>query len=55
MFNNGRVVSQAQFTSWAAQEKKVYAAIAPFANRPPDKGGAPFAHSYLPEPARRAG
>jgi cytochrome c oxidase subunit II len=56
MFNNGRVVTQTQFTSWAAQEKKIYAAIAPYANKPPDQGGAPFAHSYIPQTAaRRAG
>ena len=26
-----------------------------FVNRPIDKGGLPFAYSYLPEPTRRAG
>jgi cytochrome c oxidase subunit 2 len=55
MFNNGRVVSQAQFNSWAAQERLLYASIKPYVNRPPDKGGAPFSRTYLPEPARRAG
>jgi cytochrome c oxidase subunit 2 len=55
MFNNGRVVDQAQFASWAAQEKKVYAAIQPYVNKPEAEGGAPYAHSYLPAPERRAG
>ena len=55
MFNNGRIVDSAQFRSWAAQAVKLYASIKPYANRPPDKGGAPFSHTYLPEPARRAG
>jgi cytochrome c oxidase subunit II len=50
MYNNGRVVGPAQFRSWAAQEEKIYAAIKPFMDRPPDKGGAPYAHSYLPAP-----
>ena len=55
MFNNGRVVDSAQFTSWASQQQKLYASIEPFMNKSPDKGGAPYAHSYLPEPTRRAG
>jgi len=55
MFNNGSVVPPAQFKSWAAHAVALYASIKPFANRPPDKGGAPFAYSYLPEPTRRAG
>ena len=55
MFNNGRVVAQGQFASWAAHEKKVYASIAPFVNKPEDQGGAPYAHTYLPAPDRRAG
>ena len=55
MFNNGYVVSASQFRNWAAHAVALYASIKPYANRPPDKGGAPFAYSYLPEPTRRAG
>jgi cytochrome c oxidase subunit 2 len=55
MFNNGRVVDSAQFDSWGAQQQKLYAAIEPFMNKSPDKGGAPFAHTYLPQPTGRAG
>ena len=55
MFNNGRVVSSAQFASWAAQEQKIYASIKPFMDKSPADGGAPYAHTYLPEPTRRAG
>ncbi len=55
MFNNGRVVDSSQFHSWAAQEQKIYATIKPYVNRPPDQGGAPFSHTYLPAPEVRAG
>jgi len=55
MYNNGRVVSAAQFKSWASQQQKLYAAIAPYMNRSPDKGGAPYAKTYFPAPDRRAG
>jgi cytochrome c oxidase subunit 2 len=55
MFNNGRVVDSGQFHSWAAKEKKVYAAIAPYMNKSPDDGGAPYAKTYFPQPDRRAG
>jgi cytochrome c oxidase subunit II len=55
MFNNGRVVDQAQFASWAAREKKVYASVEPYVNKPEDEGGAPYSHTYLPAPDRRAG
>jgi cytochrome c oxidase subunit II len=55
MFNNGRVVDSSEFHSWAAQQQKLYASIAPYVNKPPDEGGAPFSHTYLPEPTRRAG
>jgi cytochrome c oxidase subunit II len=55
MFSTGRVVDSAQFESWAAQEQKLYASIEPYVNKPPDQGGAPFAHTYLPQPDRRAG
>jgi|SRR5581483_591562 len=50
MFNTGHVVTQSQFNAWAAQQKKLYAAIAPYMNKPSQDGGAPFAHSYLPSP-----
>ena len=55
MFNNGYVVPASQFRNWAAHAVALYASIKPYANRPPDKGGAPFAYSYLPQPTRRAG
>ena len=55
MYNNGRVVDPAQFRSWAAQQQKLYAAIAPFMNKSPDQGGAPYSRTYLPAPDRRAG
>ena len=50
MFNNGRVVSAAQFTSWAASEEQIYASIKPYVNR-----DAPYSLTYLPDPQRRAG
>ncbi len=50
MFNNGRVVSASQFTSWAANEQKIYASIKPYVNR-----DAPYSLTYLPDPQRRAG
>jgi cytochrome c oxidase subunit II len=55
MFNNGRVVDSSQFTSWAAQAKKIYAAIEPYVNKPAADGGARYSHTYLPAPDRRAG
>ncbi|HZT94849.1 MAG TPA: cytochrome c oxidase subunit II [Gaiellaceae bacterium] len=55
MFNNGRVVDSAQFHAWAAKQQKLYAAIKPFVNKSPDQGGTPYAHTYLPQPQRRAG
>ena len=55
MFNNGFVVPPAQFALWAAHAQVLYASIKPYVNRPPDKGGAPFAYSYLPQPTGRAG
>jgi cytochrome c oxidase subunit 2 len=55
MFNNGRVVDSTQFRSWSAQAKKLYTAIAPYMNKSPDDGGAPYSKTYLPEPVRRAG
>jgi cytochrome c oxidase subunit II len=50
MYNNGRVVDQAQFNSWAAQQQKIYASVKPYMDKPADQGGAPYAHSYLPAP-----
>jgi cytochrome c oxidase subunit 2 len=55
MYNNGRIVDSAQFDSWATQQQRLYAAIEPFMNKSPDDGGAPYAHTYLPAPERRAG
>jgi cytochrome c oxidase subunit 2 len=55
MYNNGRVVDSAQFHSWASQQEKLYAAIKPFMDKPEADGGAPFGHTYLPAPERRAG
>ena len=55
MFNNGRVVDSAQFHAWASQQEKLYSTIAPFMNKSPADGGAPYAKTYLPQPDRRAG
>ena len=55
MFDNGRVMLQSQFNHWAAGALVLYKSIKPYVNRPTEKGGAPFAYSYLPEPTRRAG
>jgi cytochrome c oxidase subunit 2 len=55
MYNNGRVVDSARFQSWAVQQEQLYAAIKPFVDKPESQGGAPYAHSYLPAPERRAG
>jgi cytochrome c oxidase subunit 2 len=55
MFNNGRVVSHTAFAHWAAGALALYHSIKPYVNRPVDKGGAPFAYSYLPPPTVRAG
>jgi cytochrome c oxidase subunit 2 len=50
MYNNGRVVSQSQFTAWVSKQQALYASIKPFMDKPANQGGAPFAHSYLPAP-----
>jgi cytochrome c oxidase subunit 2 len=50
MFNTGRVVDPAQFHSWASQEEKLFASIQHYVQR-----DAPFSHTYLPAPTRRAG
>jgi cytochrome c oxidase subunit 2 len=55
MYNNGRVVTPAQFHSWSSQAKKLYTAIKPFMDKPEAQGGAPLSHTYLPAPERRAG
>jgi cytochrome c oxidase subunit 2 len=55
MFDNGFVVSPTRFAHWAAHAQALYASIRPYVNRPPDKGGAPLARSYLPQPTGRAG
>jgi cytochrome c oxidase subunit 2 len=55
MFNNGQIVDQGQFDALASQQKKLYAAIAPYMNKSPQDGGAPYSHTYLPDPQRRAG
>ncbi|MGZ4382447.1 MAG: cytochrome c oxidase subunit II [Gaiellaceae bacterium] len=55
MFNNGRVVDAAQFQAWASQQTRIYASIKPYMDKPESQGGAPYAHTYLPAPQRRAG
>jgi cytochrome c oxidase subunit II len=55
MFNNGRVVDSATFAKWSAKEQKIYAAVKPYVNKPEEEGGAPYSHTYLPAPDRRAG
>ncbi|MGH3054545.1 MAG: hypothetical protein ACRDL7_06160, partial [Gaiellaceae bacterium] len=55
MFNNGYVVDSAQFQAWAAQQQRIYASIKPFMDKPESQGGAPYSHTYLPAPQRRAG
>jgi cytochrome c oxidase subunit II len=47
MFNNGTVVDQAQFQSWAKVAEASYAPIAQYVPK--------YAHTYLPDPQRRAG
>jgi cytochrome c oxidase subunit 2 len=55
MFNNGRIVNAAQFHSWASKQEKLYSSIKPFMDKSPADGGAPYAHTYLPQPTVRAG
>lgn len=55
MYNNGRVVDPGQWHSWATQAEKIYVAIKPYMDKAEADGGAPYAHSYLPAPERRAG
>jgi cytochrome c oxidase subunit 2 len=47
MFNSGKVVSQSQFASWIAQQKKTYA--------PVTKSLPKYAPAYGPAPTRRGG
>jgi cytochrome c oxidase subunit 2 len=46
MFDHGHVVSKAAFETWIAQQEKSFA--------PATKVLPPYAHTYSPEPARRA-
>ncbi len=55
MFNNGEILEPAQFHAWTSQQRGLYAAIKPFMDKPASQGGAPYAHTYLPQPTRRAG
>jgi cytochrome c oxidase subunit II len=47
MFNPGRVVPKAQFASWIAQQKALYA--------PATKNLGPYSKTYFPQPLRRGG
>ncbi len=47
MFDTGQVVPPAQFSAWIAQQRTYYAPLAKYL--------PPYATSYLPEPAVRAG
>jgi cytochrome c oxidase subunit 2 len=47
MFNNGRIMSSSQFASWAAGQRKIFAAVAKYMPA--------YAHIYYPDPQRRAG
>ena len=47
MFNNGHVVDQGDFQSWAKRAEANYAPIAKYMPK--------YAHTYLPDPQRRAG
>ena len=47
MFDTGRVVSKAQFASWIAAQRVVYA--------PATKTLAPYSKTYFPDPQRRGG
>jgi cytochrome c oxidase subunit 2 len=50
MYDKGHVVEAAQFSSWAAEQEKIYASVKPYVNR-----DAPYSLTYLPDPQRRAG
>jgi hypothetical protein len=47
MFNNGRIVDTKTFQAWAKQAQANYAPIAKYVPK--------YAHTYLPDPQRRAG
>jgi cytochrome c oxidase subunit 2 len=47
MFDNGKVVPQAQFTAWIKSQQRDFAAVAKYL--------PPYAKSYFPDPQRRAG
>lgn len=47
MFDTGRVVSPADFTSWIESQRQMFAPIA--------KSLPPYSRTYLPDPQRRAG
>ncbi len=47
MFNNGRVLEQADFAAWAKQARVLDAPILKYL--------PPYAHTYFPDPQRRAG
>lgn len=47
MFDTGRIVSSADFTSWIKQQQQIFAPVARYM--------PPYATTYSPEPQRRAG
>lgn len=47
MFDNGQIVDQPQFASWASGQQKVFQSIAKYMPA--------YAHAYFPDPQRRAG
>jgi cytochrome c oxidase subunit II len=47
MFNNGRVLSPAQFTAWIKSQRSDFAAVAKYLPK--------YAKTYYPDPQRRAG
>jgi cytochrome c oxidase subunit 2 len=47
MFNNGRVVPQAQFTAWVKSQQHDFAAVAKYLPK--------YSKTYYPDPQRRAG
>jgi cytochrome c oxidase subunit 2 len=47
MFDNGRVVPQAQFTAWVKSQQHDFAAVAKYLPK--------YSKSYYPDPQRRAG
>jgi hypothetical protein len=47
MFDTGKVVDESQFTSWIAQQRKLYAGSQKFL--------PPYSTTYTPDPQFRAG